>query len=140
MIIELCLKTITIFTWIWFRIFLVQIFLPKFQIFLIQSRILGGYLDVLHIQMHGIHFRDVACVEKVQVLQHVDVELDDDPRILLDQDEEVVQVMEVALFCLWQLHHGDVHEHVGWAHDMVCRDCCIRNRELHLHIHLCVHI
>ena len=56
---------------------------------------------MLHIQMHGIHFRDVACVEKVQVLQHVDVELDDDPRILLDQDEEVVQVMEVALFCLW---------------------------------------
>ena len=90
--------------------------------------------------MHDIHFRDVACVEKVQVLQHVDVELDGDPRFLLDQEEEVVQVLEAALFCLLQLHHGDVHEHVGLAHDMACRDCCIRNRELHHHIHLCVHI
>ena len=140
MIIELCLKTITIFTWIWFRIFLVQIFLPKFQIFLIQSHILGGYLDELHKQMHDIHFHDVACVGKVQVLQHVDVGLDDDPRFLLDLDEEVVQELEGVLFCLSQLHHDDVHEHVGLAHDMVCRDCCIRNRELHLHIHLCVHI
>ena len=129
------LKTITSFTLFRFRIFLAQIFLPKFQIFLIQSHILGGYLDELHKQMHDIHFRDVVCVEKVQVLRHLDVGLDDDPLFLLGQDEEVVQLLEAALFCLLQLHHGDVHEHVGLAHDMVCRDCCIRNRELHLHIH-----
>ena len=90
--------------------------------------------------MRDIHSHGMAYVEKGQVLLHGDAVQDDALQYLLDHDEAMVQVLEVVLFCLWQLHHDDVHEHAELVHGRVCRDYCIRNHELHLHTHLYVHI